>query len=80
LSTLTKVKGTTINSHNFTIMSNSVLSNYDTVVTEDVFTSGEYIPDDEGTLFYGESVVFGEYHEAEDEDDMYEPDVFEYDD
>jgi len=62
-------------------MSNSALSNYDTVVTEDVFTSGEYIPDDEGTLFYGDSVAFGEYQPSDDDDDdMYEPDVFEYDD
>jgi hypothetical protein len=61
-------------------MSNSALSDYDTVVTEDVFTSGEYIPDDEGTLFYGDSVAFGEYQASDDDDDMYEPDVFEYDD
>lgn len=53
-----------------------------TVNPEEVFTSDEYIPDDEGTLFYGNEVAFGEYDNDEedndfDEEDMYEPDVFD---
>lgn len=54
-----------------------------TVNPEEVFTSDEYIPDDEGTLFYGDEVAFGEYDDGEydddddfDDEDMYEPDVF----
>ena len=56
------------------------ISDYGTVSAEDVFIGEEYLPDEEGTVFYGEEVAFGEYREAEDDEDMYEPDVFEYDD
>ena len=51
---------------------------------EEVFTSDEYIPDEEGTYFAGNEIAFNEYYEDEDEDeddfddeDMYEPDVFD---
>jgi hypothetical protein len=58
------------------------ISDYGIVSTEDVFIAEEYVPDEEGTLFYGEEVAFGEYRNGETmaDDDIYEPDVFEYDD
>ena len=58
----------------------SILSNFDTIDPSEVFIGEEYLPDDEGTLIYGDEVAFGEYQPTDDDDDMYEPDVFEYDD
>ena len=46
----------------------------------DVFTADEFIKDEEGTYFDGKEIAFAEYNESDDDSDMYEPDVFEYND
>ena len=56
-----------------------------TVDPSDVFTADEYIGDEEGTYFQGNEVAFAEFSPEDDQDvydsdDIYEPDVFEYDD
>ena len=56
-----------------------------TIDPADVFTSDEFIDDEEGTYFEGNEVAFAEFSPEDDQDvydsdDIYEPDVFEYDD
>lgn len=59
--------------------------NFGTVDPADVFTSSEYINDEEGAYFEGNEIAFNELSPEDDQDvydtdDIYEPDVFEYDD
>ena len=56
-----------------------------TVDPTDVFTADEYIGDVEGTYYEGKEIAFAEFSPEDDQgvyesDDIYEPDVFEYDD
>tara|TARA_R100000951_G_scaffold26183_1_gene22204 strand:- start:2149 stop:2379 length:231 start_codon:yes stop_codon:yes gene_type:complete len=51
--------------------------NFGTVDPADVFTSDEYVSDEEGTYFAGGEIAFNEYSPEDDDEDMYEPDVFE---
>ena len=57
--------------------------NFGTIDPADVFTSNEYVGDEEGTYFAGGEIAFNEYSPEDDKDaydseaDIYEPDVFE---
>lgn len=52
--------------------------NFGSVDPTDVFTSDEYVGDEEGTYFAGGEIAFAEYSpDDDDDDDMYEPDVFD---
>lgn len=51
--------------------------NFGTIDPADVFTSDEYVGDEEGTYFAGGEIAFNEYSPEDDNEDMYEPDVFE---
>ena len=58
---------------------------FGTVDPSDVFTADEYIGDEEGAYFEGNEIAFNELSPEDDQDvydseDIYEPDVFEYDD